>query len=116
MDAEKRVEELGIELPASSPAKAMYIPAKRVGSTLYVSGQIPILGGEMPLRGRTCASSLPSLSKHTVTIRYVPSLSMVKAPSAHSGEGVGGEDGESSAEKPTPPLRCICSWSTAYPR
>ena len=52
MDAEKRIEELGIELPASSPAKAMYIPAKRVGSTLYVSGQTPMLGGEMPLRGR----------------------------------------------------------------
>jgi enamine deaminase RidA (YjgF/YER057c/UK114 family) len=55
MDAEKRIEELGIELPASSPAKAMYIPAKRVGSTLYVSGQIPMLGGEMPLRGRAGA-------------------------------------------------------------
>lgn len=55
MDAEKRIEELGIELPASSPAKAMYISAKRVGSTLYVSGQIPMLGGEMPLRGRVGA-------------------------------------------------------------
>ena len=33
----------------------MYIPAKRVGSTLYVSGQIPMLGGEMPLRGRAGA-------------------------------------------------------------
>ena len=55
MDAEKRIEGLGIELPASSPAKAMYIPAKRVGSTLYVSGQIPMLGGEMPLRGRVGA-------------------------------------------------------------
>lgn len=55
MDAEKRIEELGIEPPASSPAKAMYIPAKRVGSTLYVSGQIPMLGGEMPLRGRAGA-------------------------------------------------------------
>ena len=55
MDAEQRIEELGIELPASSPTKAMYIPAKRVGSTLYVSGQIPMLGGEMPLRGRVGA-------------------------------------------------------------
>lgn len=55
MGAEERVAELGLELPEYSPAKAMYIPAKRVGSTLYVSGQIPMLGGEMPLRGRAGA-------------------------------------------------------------
>ena len=27
-----------------------------------------------------------------------------------------GEEGEESAEKPTPPLRCTCNWSTAFPR
>jgi enamine deaminase RidA (YjgF/YER057c/UK114 family) len=41
MAAEERVAQLGLEIPASSPAKAMYIPAKRIGDALFVSGQIP---------------------------------------------------------------------------
>lgn len=55
MGAEQRVVELGLELPASSPAKAMYIPAKRVGNTLYVSGQIPMKDGAMVHEGRAGA-------------------------------------------------------------
>lgn len=47
MSAEKRLVELGIELPGSSPAKAMYVPVKRAHDALYVSGQIPVVDGQM---------------------------------------------------------------------
>jgi enamine deaminase RidA (YjgF/YER057c/UK114 family) len=41
MSAEERIKELGIELPAVSPPVANYVPAKRVGSLLFVAGHGP---------------------------------------------------------------------------
>ncbi len=41
-----RLEELGLELPEVSPPLAEYVPAKRVGDMLYVSGQVPVRDGE----------------------------------------------------------------------
>ena len=42
MIVERKIKELGIELPAVSPPKAMYVPVKRVGNLLFVSGHLPI--------------------------------------------------------------------------
>ncbi|MBR3366303.1 MAG: RidA family protein [Lachnospiraceae bacterium] len=47
MVIERKIAELGIQLPAASKPAAMYIPVKQVGSTLYVSGQIPVVDGKM---------------------------------------------------------------------
>ena len=38
--AAARLEELGVKLPAVSAPLASYVPAKRLGSALYVSGQV----------------------------------------------------------------------------
>lgn len=56
MLAEKRLEELGIELPESSEAKAMYVPVKRFGNLLFISGQIPTVGSEAPYTGKVGGS------------------------------------------------------------
>ena len=42
MKVEERLKELGIELPEVSPPKAMYVPERRVGNLVYVSGQLPV--------------------------------------------------------------------------
>ena len=42
MRIEQRIRELGIALPEASKPKAMYIPVKRAGNLLFVSGQLPI--------------------------------------------------------------------------
>lgn len=47
MYAENKVKELKLELPQTSPSKALYIPVKQLGSALFVSGQIPIRNGEL---------------------------------------------------------------------
>jgi enamine deaminase RidA (YjgF/YER057c/UK114 family) len=39
---EKRLAELGIELPAVPEPAGLYLPAKRVGNTMYVSGHVPM--------------------------------------------------------------------------
>ncbi len=52
MIAEKKIAELGIELPAMSPPKAMYVPVVQTGNLCFVSGQIPMLDGKMIYTGK----------------------------------------------------------------
>lgn len=51
MKVEKKIEELGIELPEMSPPGAMYIPVKQLGNALFVSGQVPFVNGVMQYPG-----------------------------------------------------------------
>lgn len=49
---ERRLEELGIELPSPPKPAGLYAPAVVVGTMLFVSGQIPARDGELPYRGK----------------------------------------------------------------
>ncbi|WP_182422101.1 RidA family protein [Aureimonas sp. ME7] len=40
-----RLEELNIRLPRLAPASGTYVPHRRVGSLLFVSGQVPRVDG-----------------------------------------------------------------------
>ena len=44
VDFDKKLQELGIELPAASPPAANYVKAVRVGSVLYLSGHAAVSG------------------------------------------------------------------------
>lgn len=44
----KKLEELGLELPACPAPIAAYVPAKRFGDVIYVSGQLPSRAGAFP--------------------------------------------------------------------
>ncbi|MBR5947154.1 MAG: RidA family protein [Clostridia bacterium] len=52
MEAEKRIKEMGIELPALSAPKALYVPVVQTGNLCYVSGQIPMLDGKLLYAGK----------------------------------------------------------------
>lgn len=52
MVTEKRIEELGIELPLASPPGAMYVPVKQLGSALFVAGQVPFVNGKLEVSGK----------------------------------------------------------------
>jgi enamine deaminase RidA (YjgF/YER057c/UK114 family) len=51
MNAEQKLAQLGISLPAPAAPVAAYIPTRRVGNLLYVSGQIPIREGKVMATG-----------------------------------------------------------------
>jgi len=51
IDPEARLTELGITLPTPAKPVAAYIPARRAGSLLYISGQIPMKDGQMIAKG-----------------------------------------------------------------
>jgi enamine deaminase RidA (YjgF/YER057c/UK114 family) len=43
-DFDKRLKELGIELPSASPPAASYVKAVSIGNTLYLSGHAAVSG------------------------------------------------------------------------
>lgn len=47
-----RLAELGIELPPVAKPLAAYVPARRSGSFVYTSGQLPMVDGALPRTGK----------------------------------------------------------------
>jgi enamine deaminase RidA (YjgF/YER057c/UK114 family) len=47
-----RLAQWGLELPSVAAPLAAYVPAVRVGSLIYVSGQLPLVDGELPATGK----------------------------------------------------------------
>jgi enamine deaminase RidA (YjgF/YER057c/UK114 family) len=54
-DAYARLAELGLTLPKVVPPLAAYVPAVQSGSHVYVSGQVPMVDGKLPLTGKVGA-------------------------------------------------------------
>lgn len=52
MDIEKKLQELGISLPATPKPMANYVPAVRAGNLLFVSGHGPYNDGKSILSGK----------------------------------------------------------------
>jgi len=52
MDAEKKLKELGISLPAPPKPVANYVPAVRAGNLLFVSGHGPYNDGKTMISGK----------------------------------------------------------------
>jgi len=47
-----RLAELGIELPEVAAPVAAYVPALRSGQHVHTSGQLPFVGGALPVTGK----------------------------------------------------------------
>lgn len=50
--AADKLRELGITLPVVSAPLASYVPSKRLGDALYISGQGPIVDGKIVAQGK----------------------------------------------------------------
>jgi enamine deaminase RidA (YjgF/YER057c/UK114 family) len=59
----ERLAELGLTLPEVVPPVAAYVPAVRTGNYVYVSGQLPMVSGEMVAVGKVGAEVTPELAK-----------------------------------------------------
>jgi enamine deaminase RidA (YjgF/YER057c/UK114 family) len=58
-DAYARLAELGLTLPQVAPPLAAYVPAVQSGNHVYVSGQLPMVDGRLPLTGKVGADVTP---------------------------------------------------------
>ncbi len=52
---EDRLRELGLHLPEVVKPLAAYVPAVRTGNLIFVSGQVPMVDGKLPLTGKVGA-------------------------------------------------------------
>ncbi|NNG02744.1 MAG: RidA family protein [Inquilinus sp.] len=54
---DKRLADAGIELPQAAVPAANYVPTVRSGAMLYISGQVPMLNGELHHQGKLGAGT-----------------------------------------------------------
>lgn len=52
---EDKLHELGLPLPEVAKPLAAYVPAVRTGNLVFVSGQLPMVDGKLPLTGKVGA-------------------------------------------------------------
>lgn len=55
VDAYAKLAALGLTLPEVAPPLAAYLPAVQSGNYVYVSGQLPLVDGKLPLTGKVGA-------------------------------------------------------------
>lgn len=51
MSIEAKLAELGLSIPQAAKPVAAYIPAVRTGNLVFVSGQLPLVNGELQCQG-----------------------------------------------------------------
>lgn len=79
MIVEKRLEEMGIRLPELSAPKALYVPVVQTGKLCFVSGQIPMLDGQMLYAGKVGAERTLEEGQEAARICAVNLLAALRA-------------------------------------
>jgi enamine deaminase RidA (YjgF/YER057c/UK114 family) len=63
LDPFAKLTELGLSLPEVIPPVAAYVPAVQSGKYVYVSGQVPMVEGKLPMTGKVGAAVSPEEAK-----------------------------------------------------
>ncbi|HNR24217.1 MAG TPA: RidA family protein [Candidatus Bipolaricaulis anaerobius] len=79
LGVEERLRELGLELSPVPKPVAEYVPAKRVGDLVYVSGQGPIRDGKPVYVGREGAEVSPEDAYKAAQLCALNCLAAVKS-------------------------------------
>lgn len=79
MSALARLRDAGIELPPVAAPKGLYVPARRSGSQVWTSGQLPLVGGELPATGLVGAGVSPDDAKAYASIAALNALAAIDA-------------------------------------
>ncbi len=73
-DMESRLRELGISLPEVARPVAAYVPAVRSGAYVFVSGQLPMVGGRPTVTGKVGAEVSPEAAKEAARVCAINAL------------------------------------------
>ncbi|WP_017602102.1 RidA family protein [Nocardiopsis lucentensis] len=76
---EERVAELGLTLPDVVPPLASYTPTVRSGDHVYVSGQLPLVDGELPATGKVGAEVTPETAQELAARCALNGIAAVRA-------------------------------------
>lgn len=83
MNVENKIKELGIEIPEMAAPAAMYVPIKQTGNLVFISGQIPVVGGQLQYAGQ--AGDDKTLEEAQESARLC-AINVVAALKAHLGD------------------------------
>jgi len=72
-----RLTELGLKLPEVSPPKGAYVPAVRTGNLLFVSGQVPMINGELIEAGKVGGKISPERANELCQMCALASLAAI---------------------------------------
>ena len=75
----ERLESLGIQLPAVAGPFGAYVPVKRVGNLLYVSGQLPMKDGKLLAIGQIPSRTSVEQAKLAATQCVINALGAIQA-------------------------------------
>ncbi|WP_433874773.1 RidA family protein [Sinomonas atrocyanea] len=76
---ERRLADLGLALPEVAAPVAAYVPAVVTGSTVYTSGQLPFVSGQLPATGKVGAEVTAEDAKKYAELCIINALAAVKA-------------------------------------
>jgi enamine deaminase RidA (YjgF/YER057c/UK114 family) len=76
---EDRLAELGLVVPEVPAPVAAYVPAVRTGDHIYTSGQLPMVGGELPATGKVGAEVTPEEAKELAARCALNAVAAIKA-------------------------------------
>ncbi len=79
MSVEDKLKELGLALPEAPKPVAAYIPAKRVGDLVFISGQIPLKDGKIAYQGKVGAERTQQEGYEAARLCALNALAAVKA-------------------------------------
>jgi enamine deaminase RidA (YjgF/YER057c/UK114 family) len=74
---EERIAALGLELPEVVTPLASYVPAVRSGAYVYTSGQLPLVGGELVVKGKVGANVDPHQAKEAARVCALNALAAI---------------------------------------
>lgn len=79
MIVEKKLVEMGIQLPELSAPKALYVPVVQTGKLCFVSGQIPMLDGQLLYAGKVGAERTLEEGQEAARVCAVNLLAALRA-------------------------------------
>ena len=74
-----RLKELGYSLPPVAKPLASYVPATRVGTQVWTSGQLPIVDGALPVTGKVGGAVTPEQAADAARTAVLNALAAVDA-------------------------------------
>src|SRR5690606_41386462 len=83
---EERLAGLGHTLPQVVPPVAAYLPTVRSGNHVYVSGQLPVVDGELGATGKVGADVTPERARELAVVCALNALAAIKAEVGRSEE------------------------------
>lgn len=78
-DARAKLKELGLRLPAVVAPVAAYLPAVQTGNHVYVSGQVPMVDGQLAATGKVGDGVSPEQAKDLARVCALNALAAIDA-------------------------------------